>query len=118
MVSVLFILVLVLDVLFYCFIFKNKNLWNIPISVVITYVVGLYYFGSMIEIWWVPITVFIIFCLIIIYSFKGNPERQFDGSIKLEGQTSFESRLQDSFTGGLMGGVLGFLIQCINFILI
>lgn len=115
MVSFLFLLVLVLNVLLYCFIFKNKNLLNIPISVVITYVVGLYYFGSMIEIWWVPITVFIILCLIIIYSFKGNPERQFDGSIKLEGQTSFKSRLQDSFTGGLMGGVLGFLIHLILF---
>ena len=118
MVSFLFILVLVLDVLLYCFIFKNKNLLNIPISVLSTYVIGLYFFGSMIEIWWIPMTEFIILCLIIIYSFKGNPERQFDGSIKLEGQTSFESRLQDSFTGGLMGGVLGFLIQCINFILI
>lgn len=115
MVSFIFFLVLVLDVLSYVFIFKNKNLWNIPISVVITYVCGLYFFGSMIEIWWVPITLFIVLCLIVMYSFNGKPVRHFDGSIGMEGQTSLQSRLQDSFTGGLMGGVLGFLIHLIFF---
>ena len=69
----------------------------------------------MIEIWWVPITLFIVLCLIVMYSFRGKPVRHFDGSIRVKGQTSFQSRLQDSFTGGSMGGVLGFLIHLIFF---
>ena len=49
------------------------------------------------------------------YSFQGKIVRHFDDSIRIEGQTSFQSRLQDSFTGGLMGGVVGFLIHLIFF---
>ena len=115
MVSFIFFLVLVLDVLSYVFIFKNKNLWNIPVTVFIIYVVGLYFFSTIIEIWWAPITAFLILCLIVMYSWGGKLVKQFDGSFKTEGQSSIQSKLQDSCTGGFIGGVLGFFVHLLFF---